>query len=178
MKGFVILLLGIIFVTLIAGSVQSISADHLESGNGIFKDENSFNLVSTKNSKYQVYLQVEVRNAQGQLISISEASHGKYIPHELTDNTFNEKLGKREIITIDNIEYEKVQYVDTLDIKQLMNNISGTSHYIGLWRVQLCGEVDGHAHTCVPVFQGNTSYVFITEDDVVTNQWTILRVMN
>ena len=75
MKGFVILLLGIIFVTLIAGSVQSISADHLESGNGIFKDENSFNLVSTKNSKYQVYLQVEVRNAQGQLISISAVSY-------------------------------------------------------------------------------------------------------
>ena len=38
MKGFVILLLGIIFVTLIAGSVQSISADHLEPGIGIFKD--------------------------------------------------------------------------------------------------------------------------------------------
>ena len=41
-----------------------------------------------------------------------------------------------------------------------------------------CGEVDEHAHTCVPVFQGNTSYVFITEGDVVTNKWTILRVMN
>ena len=45
------LLLGVIFVTLIAGSVQSVTADHLEPGQGIYKDENSVNLVSTKDSK-------------------------------------------------------------------------------------------------------------------------------
>ena len=39
MKEFAIILLGIIFVTLIASSVQSISADHLEPGKGIFKNE-------------------------------------------------------------------------------------------------------------------------------------------
>ena len=39
MKKFTIALLGVIFVTLIAGSIQSISADHLEPGQGIFKEE-------------------------------------------------------------------------------------------------------------------------------------------
>jgi len=94
MKGFAIQLLGVILVALIACSIQSIYADHLETGIGIFKNENSLNLVSTKDSKYQAHIQVEVRNAQGQLISVSEDSRGEYIPHEITDNTFNEKFGK------------------------------------------------------------------------------------
>ena len=61
MKGFVTLLLGVIFVTLIAGSTESVAADHSLEGQGIFKDENSINFVSTKDSKYQIHLQVVVR---------------------------------------------------------------------------------------------------------------------
>ena len=99
MKKFTMLLLGVIFVTLIAGSVQSVTADHL------FEDENVVNHVSTKDSKYQIHVQVQVRNEQGQLVSISEGTHGKYIPLEITDYVFNEKLGKKEIVTVDNIKY-------------------------------------------------------------------------
>ena len=65
------LLLGAIFVSLIAGSVQSISADH-ESGKGIFKNESEVNLVTTANTDYQVYLQAVLRNGDGQLISVTE----------------------------------------------------------------------------------------------------------
>ena len=115
-KEFTILLLGVIFVTLIADSVQSIYADHiLEDGKGIFKDQDHQNFAKTtdSNSKYQIHLQVEIRNAQGQLISIAETSHGSYIPEGISDLLFYEKLGKKEIVTIDNIKYEKVQYVDS-----------------------------------------------------------------
>ena len=134
MKELTILLLGVIFVTLIAGSVQSISADHLElGGKGIFKDQDRINFTKTtdSNSKYQIHLQVEIRNAQGQLVSISEASHGKYIPHEITNFVFNEKLGKKEIITIGDIKYEKIQYADTFDMKQLEHTIEPTSGFLG-----------------------------------------------
>ena len=48
MNGFTIVLLGVIFVTLIAGSIQSITADHLEPGQGIFIDERDVNLRGTK----------------------------------------------------------------------------------------------------------------------------------
>ena len=48
MKKFTLALLGVIFVTLIAGSIQSISADHLESDQGIFKDVKDVNLRGTK----------------------------------------------------------------------------------------------------------------------------------
>ena len=41
-------LFGAILITLLIGSTQSVSADHSLDGKGIFKDENSINLVSTK----------------------------------------------------------------------------------------------------------------------------------
>ena len=75
MKKFTMVLSSVIFAILIGCSTQSVVADHLEPGEGIYKNENQINLVTTKDSKYQVHLQVEVRNAQGQLISISETSH-------------------------------------------------------------------------------------------------------
>ena len=72
MKVFVIQLLSVIFVTLIAGSIQSISADHLEPGQGIFKDEGAYNFEITQGTNYQVYLQTILRNGDDQLINITE----------------------------------------------------------------------------------------------------------
>ena len=178
MKKFVIPLLGTIFVLLLAGYVESVSADHLESGEGIWKDENTVNLVTTKDSKYQVHLQVEVRNAQGQLISISETSHANHIPHEITDNTFDTILGKKEIITIDNVKYEKVQYTGTLDIEQLLPPSKKPSHFIGNWVISLCKVFDKHGYTCIAPWQANSSFVSLEEDDVVKNHWTVLRIIN
>jgi hypothetical protein len=103
-KRFTIALLSTIFVALIACSIQSISADHLEPGLGIFKNEKVINTISTEDSKYQIYVTVEIRNLQGELISITEATRGIHIAHEITDYTFNEKLGEKEIITVDNIK--------------------------------------------------------------------------
>ena len=171
MKKFTILLLSVIFVALIACSIQSISADHiLEDGKGIFKDQDHQNFTKTidSNSKYQIHLQVELRNAQGQLISIAETSHGNYIPEGISDLTFYEKLGKKEIVVIDNIKYEKAQYVDSL-----YSNIE--VDYVSLWALMVCGEIYGHGHKCVSVFQASTAVVPVTQTDVVTNQWTILR---
>ena len=178
MKKFVIPLLGTIFVLLLAGDVESVSGDHLESGEGIWKDENNVNLVTTKDSKYQVHLQVEVRNAQGQLISISETTNVDHIPHEITDNTFDTILGKKEIITIDNIKYEKVQYTGTLDIEQLLPPSKKPSHFIGNWIISLCSVFDKHGYTCISPWQANSSFVSLEEDDVVKNRWIVLRIIN
>ena len=177
MKELTILLLGVIFVTLIAGSGQSISADHLElGGKGIFKDEDQQNFTKTTdpNSKYQIHLQVEIRNAQDQLVSIVETSHGDYIPHEISDLLFYEKLGvKPEIVTIDNIKYEKVQYVgspsegDVDEVDYFLRNA-----------LMLCGEIYGHDPKCMSVFQASPTAIVVTQTDVITNHWTILRVTN
>ena len=181
MKEFVILLLGFTLVTLIACPVQFVAADHLKPGIGIYKDETNVNLIPIRDSKYQIYLQVEVRNAQGQLVGIFEGTHGNIIAHKITDATFDEKLGKKEIITIDNIKYEKALYRGQLDVKNMLSNDLGhitSPHFIGLWKIDLCGAVDGHYSRCMAVFQANTSQVPITEEDTVTNQWTILRAID
>ena len=172
------LLLSIIFVALITNSIQSISADHLEPGEGIFKNENQINLVSIKDSKYQAYLQIEVRNAQGQLISITETTHVKHIPHKITDDVFDTMLGKKEIITIDNIKYEKVQHVGMHDIEQLIPPSKRPSHYIGNWYINTCQVFDNHGHVCITPWQANSDFVSLEEDNSVKNIWTILRIIN
>jgi len=178
MKEIVILLLGTIFILLLADSTESVTADHLEPGEGIFKNENQINLVSIKDSKYQAYLQIEVRNAQGQLISITETTHVKHIPHEITDDVFDTMLGKKKIITIDNIKYEKIQYTGILDIEQLLPSARQPSHFIGSRVINLCQVFDKHGYTCVTPWQANTNYVSLEEYDIVKNYWNVLRIIN
>ena len=177
MKKFTIALFGAVFVTLIACSIQSISADHLEPGKGIFKDENDVNLIPAKDSKYFTHLQVLVRNAQGQLLSITESSYGFVIPHEITDHFFDTLKGKREIITIDSIKYEKLQFTGTVYTKLFMPPDSDTTSF-GAWRIQHCGEFVGHGSGCIPVFTANTSNVSVTTKDIITNQWTIFKIID
>ena len=170
-------ILGCIFTILIICSVQSVDADHDLSSNSIFADLTHVNIVDEWDYGYQMYLHVEVRNAQGQLVSISEDTIGRLISHKITDHVFNEKMGKIEIVTIDNIKYEKTQLRQDILAEELLTN-DRTSHYIGLWRIIMCGEVVGHGHPCLPIFQVNTPHVFITEGDVITLHWTVLRIIN
>jgi citrate lyase synthetase len=102
------------------------------------------------------------------LISIAETGHGSYIPEGISDLLFYEKLGKKEIVTIDNIKYEKAQYVDSPMKEDEVD-------YVSIWALMVCGEIYGHGHKCVSVFQAGTAVGLVTQTDVVTNQWTILR---
>ena len=202
MKGFAILLLGVIFVTLIAGSIESVVADHSLEGKGIFKDENNVNLASSKDSKYLIHLQVVVRD-EGQLVSVSETIQGSYIPHKVTDYVFDTLMGEKEIITIDNIKYEKVQYTfsPTLEqrwmgmypiLEQININIKvegdalvqinkKTKDY-SLWKIHYCADFADIGHRdglqCIPVFQVLVPTITLEPTDVITQQWTILRELN
>ena len=193
------LLLGAIFVALIACSIQSVSADH-ESSEGIFKDKNEVNLVTTQDSDYQVYLQAVLRNGDGQLINVTENTKtAAYIPHEITDYVFDTLMGKKEIITINNIKYEKVQYVFSptlehrwmgfypifseipLEFKYGESAVAKMNEKIenySNWKIHYCAAFEGHGYTCIPVFQALVPTMTLEPDDVVTQQWTILREMN
>ena len=172
MKEFTIPLLGVIFVVLLAGSVQSIIADHLEPGIGIFKNENQINVILSKDSKYEMFVLVEIRNAQGELISISESMHGEHIPHKITDYMFNENFGKKEIITFDNIKYEKRQFIDQQEISAEFPT------WIPIWTIHFCGDISGHPDVCMPVFQARGAAMYVDNGDLIKNQWTILRELN
>ena len=177
MKGFAIPLLSVIFVTLIVGSTESVVADHISlGGQGIFKDENNVNLAASKDSKYLIHLQVVVRD-QGQLVSVSEAKHGSFIPHEVTDHVFDTLLGKKEIIMIDKIRYEKVEYT----VSDVATSVS-MHDQLSFWSIEFCIKTKEHGNeqgiSCIPIFQTITPHISLGENDIFTLHWTILREIN
>ena len=201
MKVFLIQLLSIIFVLLITGSIQSVTADHLEPGKGLFKDEETVETAKTEDSNYRIHLQTVLRNADGQLIGVMhgpmDGLHGWVIPHKVTDHVFDTLMGEKEIVTIDNIKYEKVQYTFTPTLEQrtfenypifeeIPIEYEFDQHLTWLmtelrdyhsWQIHYCGTFDGHGYACIPVFQTFVDVRLVTPTDVVTHQWTILRVL-
>ena len=172
------MLLSTIFIISIASSIQSIIADD--------SDLLGVNIILTKDSELEVHLQVVVRDSQGQLVSVTESTSGfttvalsgkmitgivmvddKQVVTNLTDNVFNKEVEK-EIIAVDDIKYEKVQYVDSPMKEDEVD-------YVSIWALMVCGEIYGHGHKCVSVFQAGTAVGLVTQTDVVPNQWTILR---
>ena len=200
MKKFMVLLLSVIIITLIAGSVQSVAADHLEPGQGIFKDMTDVNLVVRDEGQYQVYLQIVIRNVDGQLVKVTESTAiGAYLDHNLTDQIFDTLMGKKEIITIDNTGYEKVQYIFSPSLeerfiglypifsslaiefeseKDAYKKMTERDKDYSIWKIHYCAEFDGHGYRCIPAFQALIPTMTLESDDVVTQQWTILRQMN
>jgi len=203
MKKFTKILLGTIFVALIAGSIQLVSADH-ESNEGIFKDKSEVNLVTTQDSDYQVYLLTILRNGDGQLINVTENTKtAAYIPHEIADYVFDTLMGEKEIIVIDNLKYEKVQYTFSPTLEQRWMGMYPISEQIkiniemegdalvqinektkdySLWKIHYCADFANIGHhdglQCIPVFQVLIPTITLEPTDVITQQWTILRDMS
>jgi len=199
MKVFLIQLLSITFVLLITGSIQSVTADHLEPGQGIFKNEREIEAVPIQNSNYQIYLQTVLRNADGQMIGVWNGMHGFVIPHQVTDHVFDTLMGKKEIVTIDNIKYEKVQYTFSPTLEQrtektypifeefpieytveedVRAQLKEQDQNYYRWIIHYCATFKGHVYTCIPMFQSFAPVELVTYTDVITHLWTILRVLN
>ena len=200
MKAFVIQLLSIVFVLLITGSIQSVTADHSEPDQGIFKNEQTLQeLEATKDSNYQIYLQTVLRNGDGQLISVIEGTHGFVIPHQISDHVFDTLMGKKEIVIIDDIKYEKVQYTFSPTLKQRWIGMYPIFEEVpikikveegkvlnvykdhSLWKMHYCADFSNIGHDglqCIPVFQVLVPNMTLEPTDVVTHHWTILRELN
>ena len=181
MKKFTIGLLSIVFVALIACSVQSVTADHiLKDGKGIFKDEYNLNTAFSKDSKYQIYLHVIIRNAQDQLVSVSQVTHGYYLPHQLTDQMIDkmqpgDNLSK-EIVIIDKMKYEKIHVIDTYDAQTAVTEIDVDVRT--KWTLKFDEYIGGHGLMRMSVFKVSVPVHPIAVDDVLTLHWTILRIIN
>ena len=175
-KKFTIALLGAVFVALIACSIQSTSADH-ESSEGIFKNKTEINLVTTQDSDYQVYLLAILRNGDNQLINVTESTEaGSHIPHKITDDIFDTAMGEKEIIIIDNIKYEKVQWTSSGGYTPDDRN-KKTKEY-SIWKIGSCADFSdiGHGkHQCISIFQVLLPTITLELGDVATQEWTILR---
>ena len=197
---FIIVLLSVILVVLIGCFTQPVIADHSESGDGIYKDASDVNLAITQDSKWKVNLQIILRTGDGQLINVTESStNAAFIPHRITDHVFDTLMGEKEIITIDNTKYEKVQYTftptlehrfmglypifsehydlefeSTPEARELMNSQKDFS----MWKIHYCATFEGHGFSCIPVFQDLVPNMTLEPRDTITHQWTILRILN
>ena len=198
MKWFAILLSCIIFLTLITNSAQSTAVDDSGGNEMVSEDVDKLNAVPTKDSKYKIYLNTVVRNTQGELISVAEGSWCKlfeidcsaHMHHEITDYAFDTLLGEKEIITIDNMMYEKVQFSTWSEYTWLFD--TSDRKQVGVWEfhehtsfantafVEVCGEVmlQSTGYECNKIFYSRASIVYFELGDVATTNWTILRELN
>ena len=172
------LMLSTIIITLIVGSAQVATAE-------------KFNVDPDLNLRYEVYLQSVVRDAQGQLLSVSESTVGWVVITSFPDGVQipdlvdflidNNIIAEKKIITIDNVKYEKIQFQTEKVVDHRMLTSLGTAK-VGmssgtLWK--FCGDFKGeYGHQCIPTFKAKTPQIHIAEGNVLTNQWTVLRVMN
>ena len=194
------IVLSAVFLTFIAYSGQSVIADHLESDDGIYKDYGDVNIVTTKDSKWQVNLQTILRTGDGQLINVTESTaNAAFIPHQITDHVFDTLMGEKEIITVDDIKYEKVQYTFTATLEHRfmgfypifseyydlefestpeVRELMGKPKDFSMWKIHYCATFEGHGFSCIPIFQDLVPTMTLEEHDVITHQWTILRMLS
>ena len=128
--------------------------------------------VPIKNSEYQFHLQVVLRDADGGLISVVESTNGYYIPHDITDQVFDNDFGEKEVVIVDNVKYEKVKFTEqySLDLP-----------YKLMFFIPIAIEVnDGSKMVIVDanIFQAFVPFVYLEADYVIDTQWTILRESN
>ena len=201
MKKFTIVLLSVTLIILIGCSTQSVVADHLESGDGIYKDDSDVHLVATsQDQKWKVNLLAILRTGDGQLINVTESTaNAAYIPHKITDHVFDTLMGEKEIITKDNTKYEKVQYRYTPTLEHRFMGLYPifSENYdlefkstpearekmhehkdFSMWKIHYCATFEGHGFSCIPIFQDLVATMTLEQHDVITHQWTILRILN
>jgi hypothetical protein len=193
--------LSTVFLVLIAISIQSIYAEQDIPIEGLFASPGQVELSTTKDTNYQIYLHAIIRNADGQLINVTEStSRGSFIPHMISDHVFDTLMSEKEIITIDDVKYEKVQWKFNPSIEErfiglypIFSEITlqfvsepgddtkkmyGSKKDFSIWKIHYCAEWEGYGFSCIPVFQVLVPNMTVEPTDIVEQQWTILRELN
>jgi len=192
MKKFDGVMLSAIIITLIFSSTQTIIADDNP-------NVKTHTLDPDINLRYEVYLQTTIRDAQGQLLSVSESiigwvtittfPDGKSMP-DLVEQVFNHNiLDEKEVVTIDNVKYEKIQFFNELvvDHNKLLNVNPATNLYTGgkigtssgsVYNICMDFNEIGYGHLCGPFVAAGMPLIHLAEGNILTDQWTILRMMN
>jgi len=185
----------------IAISIQSIYAEQDIPVEGLFAKQGVVKLVTTDGTNYQIYLQAVIRNADGQLINVTESTaHGSFIPHMISDHVFDTLMTEKEIVTIDNVKYEKAQWKFSPSLEQrfisiypifsefTINFVSepgdnttkmyGEKKDYSIWKIHYCAEWENFGYSCIPVYQVLVPNMTLEPTDIVEQQWTILRQLD
>ena len=162
MENFFKMMLIAIFTVLITCSIQPVFAQDITD---VLKP------VPIKDAEYQFHLQMVLRDSDGRLISVTESTNGYYIPHAVTDEAFDYHFGKKEIVVVDNIKYEKVQFTEKYSVDlplKLMFFISA------VLEVSYGPEI---VIADANIFQAFVPLIYLADDDEINTQWTIFRVL-
>ena len=167
MKKFAMVMLGAIFITLIVSSFQSLAA----------QNEND-----VMNSEYKIHLQVVVRDANEQLVSVIESTNTKIFPTYLPDGTlvegFIDYMFDRElqndyqVITIDGTKYEKVVWSTPIQETDPGMIVVTTT------QLDICGTFEVYGEMCIPSLGASYSWIDLDLSFTTIDKWTVLRVMN
>ena len=167
MKKFAMVMLGAIFITLIVSSFQSLAA----------QNEND-----VMNSEYKVHLQVIIRDANGQLVSVIESTNTKIFPTYLPDGTlvegfiyymFDRELqNDYQVITIDGTKYEKVVWTTPIQETDPGMIVTTTT------QLDICGTFEVYGEMCIPSLGASFSWIDLDLSFTTIDKWTVLRVMN
>jgi len=156
MKKFTVILFAAILAVSLTSAIKSVDAE--------------------ADSEYIMHIQVEVRNAQGQLVSVTESIFGNHIHHEIPDHVFDSIVAQKEIITIDGIKYEKVQLEISSESPDMADVPPGheVREYGKTLQYNLCGVSEHGKLSCV-TFDSSRYWALTEPGDVSTAIWTILR---
>ena len=160
MKKFEGVILSAIIITLIVTSAQTVLAEDITD---VLKP------VPIRDSEYKFHLQVVLRDSDGGLIGVTESTNGYYIPHKITDEAFDFHFGTKEIVTVDNVKYEKVQYVEKYSLDLPLKLMFFIPANLEVYYGQEVVLVDAN------IFQALVPLVYLEEGYVINTQWTIFR---
>ena len=123
---------------------------------------NNIRLIPITNSKYLGHVILQVRNAEGSLVSVTISDALGYLPHEITDEHLSSSPVK-ELVEINGQKYEKREFVETLHATR--------TAFVG--KITLGYDKYG-AYTFDDLPHGIT----IEKGDTIHAGWTILKKVN
>ena len=130
----------------------------LKNRNTTFK---KIGLIPYADSKYLAHVQIQVRNAQGSLVSVTEANAIEFLPHPLTDQ-FLDLIPVKETMSINGKTYEKkeIKITFTPDEDTFISSTRLVSEKFG--------------DVIIVFFTLNHAYT-VERGDNITAYWTVLR---
>ena len=121
----------------------------------------STELISMKNSKYLGYVQIEVRNSNGVLVSVTESDTLDYLPFAITDEFLNESKADT-IVSLNNKNYE------IYELKEIFH----AEEDIFIGKVTLGTDKIGYD---INVFSSFINGFTVEHGDIAIAHWTIFR---
>jgi len=117
-----------------------------------------------KNSKFIAYVQIEIRNSQGNLVGYLESDVIKYLPHSLTDE-FLDSYPVKDVVSKKDQSYEVRKILQTQYIEK--------DDFVGATRLQ-----SPDTKPYFTLFFASHHGITLEKGDTVKVLWTILRAID